>query len=76
MDLERRTPTPRAERILRDIESLTVKDVVWLNRELAKLLGEEPPDIGVREPRRPLRPRSGASSAIVIHPDDSAASVW
>lgn len=63
-------PTPRAQRIFEEIVSLTVDDVIWLNRELRRLLNDEDEgDAGVREPRRPLPESPGDELALEEHRD-------
>lgn len=71
---ERVIPTPKAQRILDEVTSLTVLDAVWLARELSRLL-ERPDDglaaAGVREPRPP-RPRIGSAFGAlvpIVNPD-------
>jgi hypothetical protein len=55
-----------------EIESLTVRDVVWLDRELRRLLGrDDEPDAAVREPRRPIRPHLGAGELLGAYEIDA-----
>jgi hypothetical protein len=84
MDIPKRSaPTPRAQRIWEEIESLTLYDLLYLRDQMVRALGpgsDEEGSGGVREPRRPLPPAGTAGATvtpIMFETDqESLSSVW
>lgn len=65
----RSVPTPRAQRIWEEIETLTLYDLLYLRDRMRGVLDDDPGDeTGVREPRRPHRPSHGG--VVVLNPPE------
>lgn len=68
------SPSYRAERIWEELQEFTLEELRWLHRKMLHI-GEDPePEeegggAGVREPRRPIRPRSGGMIFLEDEPD-------
>ncbi len=73
--MPRRVPSPRARRLLDDLLTLTVEDVLWVRDELRRRLEGDDEDeggSGVREPRRSPPESPGDAIALVRDDEDVA----